>query len=139
MLKLIILHPWISIGILLAVLAALTGSHMYAYNAGKDRQKDKCEADKVVAIEAAVKEVQTIAKADAEIAAKNVKTVEVIRWRTRDRIIKEKQYVTAKPLPAVCVLDDDRMRNINDALSNKVTTDTSTSNSTLPATTDITR
>lgn len=137
MIKLILLNPWISFGILAAIIAALTASHLYAYNSGKERQKDKCEADKVAVITTAVEKVETIAKEDDKIATDNVKTVEVIRWRTRTIRIKDKQYATAKPLPAICVLDDDRMRNINAALSNQEPSSTSESNSNLPTTTNI--
>lgn len=100
-------------------LVAALAVFLYAsgYTNGNKRATARCDAAKIEAVQRAIVEAQEIAKQDAELVRNNVQTVEVIRNRTRTIRIKDKQY--AKPLPDVCVLDDDRVRNLNDALSNK--------------------
>lgn len=111
--------PWRVIATI-GLIAAILGS---AYNLGYTRAKKATtasyEAAKVQAVQRAIAQAQEIAKQDAEIVRNNVQTVEVIRNRTRTIRIKEKSHATASPLPAECVLDDARMRLINDALANK--------------------
>lgn len=105
-------------GLMAAFVAAALG---FVYSKGFKAATANCEAAKVEAVQRAVEQAQEIAKQDAEIVRNNVQTVEVIRERTRTIRIKEKNHATANPLPPECVLDDTRMRNINDALSGKNT------------------
>ena len=102
-------------------LVAALALFLYAsgYTNGNKRATDRCEAAKIEAIQRAITQAQEIAKQDAEIVTGNEKAKEVIRERTRTIRIKEKSHATANPLPAECVLDDQRVRNINAALSNK--------------------
>lgn len=118
------------------VVAFTAGVYAMGYTKGNKHATDACSAEKLAAVTRAVEQAQAIAKEDAKISEETAKTTEVIRWRTRDRIIKDRTYATAKPLPAECVLDDDRLRNINDALSGKPT-DSGKLNYTLPPATKI--
>lgn len=118
---------------LISVVVLFTGSvYAMGYSKGNKLATDVCEASKLKAVERAIEQAQTIAKEDAVIAESTAKVTEVIRWRTRDRIIKDRTYATAKPLPAECVLDDDRMRNLNAALSNQAADSVSEPNYTMP-------
>lgn len=114
-----------------AVAALAIFLYASGYTNGNKRATDRCEAGKLEAVQRTIVEAQEIAKQDAEIVSSNVQTVEVIRNRTREIRIKEKAHATAKPLPDVCVLDADRVRNLNDALQNK-NADTSKPDYTLP-------
>lgn len=103
-------------GLVAAILAAAYG---FVYHQGFKRATANCEAARVDAVQRAIEQANEIAKQDAEIVRDNVRTVEVIRNRTRTVRIKEKAHANANPLPAECVLDDTRLRHINDALANK--------------------
>ena len=109
------LNPWVILG----VIAALSASHTYVYYLGGKHERSDQNTEKLEAVQRAITQAQEIAKQDAEIVRNNVQTKEVIRERTRTIRIKEKNHATEKPLPAEWVLDDDRMRNLNDALSGK--------------------
>lgn len=111
------LNPWVILG----VIAALSASHTYVYHLGGKHQKNANNTEKLVAVQRAIEQAQAIAKEDAAISEETAKTTTEIRWRTRDRIIEDRKHATAKPLPAECVLSDDRLRNINNALSGKPT------------------
>lgn len=104
----------------IGLVAALTLS---AYVMGRGDGKKLASADfnasKIQAVQRAITQAQEIAKQDAEIVTGNEKTKEVIRERIRTIRIKEKNHATANPLPPECVLDDERVRSINDAISNK--------------------
>lgn len=108
-------NPWVILG----VIAALSASHTYVYYLGGKHERNDQNTEKLESIQRAITQAQEIAKQDAEIVRNNVQTVEVIKNRTRTIRIKEKNHATANPLPAECVLDDERVRNINDALSGK--------------------
>ena len=109
------LNPWVILG----VIAALSASHTYVYYLGGKHKRNDQNTEKLESIQRAITEAQEIAKQDAEIVRNNVQTVEVIKNRTRTIRIREKAHATEKPLPAECVLDDQRVRNINAALSSK--------------------
>ena len=113
-------NPWM----ILAVVAALAASHGYAYISGKSGERNTQAAEKLVAVQRAIEQSQLIAKQDADIAAANIQTVERIRTVTRTIRAKESRHANANPLPVDCMLDAERMRNINDALANNVTADT---------------
>ena len=106
-------YLWIALG------ACIGAWSLYVDHRGYKRAEAACTSEKVEAIQRAITQAQEIAKQDAEIVRNNVQTVEVIKNRTRTIRIKEKNHATANPLPAECVLDDQRVRNINAALSNK--------------------
>lgn len=101
------------------VVAFIGSVYAFAYTKGFKRATANCEAAKVEAIQRAITQAQEIAKQDAEIVTNNEKTKEVIRERTRTIRIKEKNHANANPLPAECVLDDERVQHLNAALSNK--------------------
>lgn len=103
-------------GLVAAILAAAYG---FVYHQGFKAATANCDAAKIEAIQRAITQAQEIAKQDAEIVRNNVQTVEVIKNRTRTIRIKEKNHATANPLPAECVLDDQRVQHINAALSGK--------------------
>lgn len=107
------LNPWLILG----VIAALSGSHMYAYHLGSVRQKDAAAAEKLQAVQRAIEQTEAIARQDNEIARQNMAAATEIRYRTRTLLVKEKEHADAYPLPADCVLDPERVRHVNDALA----------------------
>lgn len=103
------------------VVALTISAYVLGRVEGKKLTTAAFDRAKVEAIQRAITQAQEIAKQDAEIVSGNEKTKEVIRERIRTIRIKEKNHATSKPLPAECVLDDERVRNINAALSGKDT------------------
>lgn len=126
--KLLTLNPWVILG----VVAALGISHAYVFVLGKDRAEDAAATEKLESVNRAIEQAAAIATQDMEIASANIKTVEVIRKRTRTIRIKESAHAKANPLPADCVLDAERVRNINAALAGEVATNTGQPDYTLP-------
>lgn len=105
---------------LFSLVVLFTGSvYAMGYSKGNKRATDACEAAKVVELKKYQAEYQKAVDRANVLAQKNIKTVEIIRDRTRTIRIKEKNHATAKPLPDVCVLDDERVRILNDALANQ--------------------
>lgn len=123
---------------LIALIGLMVALALSGYVKGRGDGKKLATADCEAAKNAELKKYQAAYQKAVDranlLAQKNVKTVEVIRNRTRTIRIKEKAYAAAKPLPDVCVLDDDRVRNINDAIANKES-DTGKPDSTVPAAT----
>lgn len=107
------MNPWV----VLAVVAALAGALAMAYRSGYGHSTDAAASEKLAAVSRAIEQSQSIAKEDMAIASANIQTVEVIRNRTRTIRIKESAHAAKNPLPAVCVLDAERMRNANAALA----------------------
>lgn len=122
---------FVKIGLVVALIGSV---YAMGYTKGNKRATADCEAAKVAELKKYQAAYQKAVERANLLAQKNVKTVEVIRNRTRTIRIKEKAYAAAKPLPDVCVLDDDRVRNINDAIANKES-DTGKPDSTVPAAT----
>ena len=112
-------NPWV----ILAVVAALSASHSYAYLTGRLHERNANAAEKLVAVQRAIEQAQSIAKQDAEFAADNLKTVTLIRTVTRTIQAQESRHEKANPLPVDCVNDATRMRNINAALANNIAAD----------------
>lgn len=121
-------NPWVIGGILLA----LSGTHLYAYKKGYDRATDAAASEKIKSVELAINQTESIARQDNEIAMKNMANSTEIRSRTRLIQTKESAHALAHPLPDNCILDPDRMRNINAAITGTIPTDTGQFDYTLP-------
>lgn len=117
----------------LVVIGLVAGLYGFGYSRGHKRASDAAASEKLAAVQQAIQQAQAIAKQDMEIASANVRTVEVIRTRTRTLRAKESAHVKANPLPADCVLDDERVRNLRTALAGEARTDTGKPDYTVPA------
>lgn len=125
-------NPWLVV----ALLVALAGSHTLVYRAGISRAEDAAASEKLTAVARAIEQSQAIGKEDMEIASANIQTVEVIRYRNRNLRAKESAHAKANPLPANCVLDPIRLRNVRDALAGgEVAASTSQPDGGMPETT----
>ena len=118
------------------VVALTISAYVLGRVEGKKLTTAAFDRAKIEAIQRAITQAQEIAKQDAEIVTSNEKAKVVIRERTREIRIREKNHATEKPLPAGCVLDDERVRNLNSALSGK-DADTPKPDYRLPATSKI--
>lgn len=119
----------------LVVIGLVVGLYGLGYSRGHKSASNAAAAEKLAAVQHAIEQAQAIAKQDAEIASANVRTIEVIRTRTRTLRVKESAHAKANPLPADCVLDDERVRNLRTALAGDTGADTGKPDYTVPAAT----
>lgn len=117
----------------LIVIGLVAGLYGLGHSHGYKRASDAAAAEKLAAVQHAIDQAQAIAKQDMEIASANIKTVEVIRDRTRTIRIKESAHAKANPLPVDCVLDAERVRNLRAALAGVASADTGKSDYAVPA------
>lgn len=117
----------------LIVVGLVVGLYGFGYSRGHKRASDAASAEKLAAVQHAIAQAQAIAKQDLEIASANIKTVEIIRDRTRTIRVKDSAHAKAHPLPADCVLDAERVRNLRTALAGTASADPGKPDYTVPA------
>ena len=124
--------PYRLIAVVLILVGLVSGIYGFGYSKGHKRATDAAATEKLAAVQRAIEQAQTVAKQDAEIAEANLKAVATIRTVIRTIRAKESRHANANPLPANCVLDAERMRNLNAALTSSAPSDPAESDYRLP-------